>query len=104
MVSHSMEDLARLCERILILSEGRIFALGAPDEVFADPAALKAVGLGVPAAQALAVKLRQAGFKLDRPLYDMSSLAEDIAAQVGREAAGVIPQTMLGAEAGERHE
>ena len=52
MVSHSMEDLAVLADRILVLSEGRMFSLGTPAEVFADPAALKAVGLAAPASQA----------------------------------------------------
>ncbi len=35
MVSHSMEDLAALSDRILVLSEGRVFRLGTPAEVFA---------------------------------------------------------------------
>ena len=38
MVSHSMEDLAALSDRILVLSEGRLFRLGTPAEVFADAA------------------------------------------------------------------
>ena len=41
MVSHSMEDLAALSDRILVLSEGRVFALGTPAQVFADAASLK---------------------------------------------------------------
>lgn len=90
MVSHSMEDLAALSDRILVLSEGRVFALGAPAEVFADAAALKAVGLAAPAPQAFASALRDAGFALPRALYDEASLAEDIAAQleVARSSAG----------------
>ena len=35
MVSHSMDDLALLCDRILVLKEGEQFALGTPAEVFA---------------------------------------------------------------------
>lgn len=83
MVSHSMEDLAVLADRILVLSEGRVFALGTPAEVFADPAALKAVGLGAPAPEAFAAQLREAGFLLPRPLYDERTLAADIAEQLG---------------------
>lgn len=83
MVSHSMEDLAALSDRILVLSEGRVFALGAPAEVFADAAALKAVGLGAPAPEAFASELRAAGFALPRGLYDERTLAADIAAQLG---------------------
>ncbi len=82
MVSHSMEDLAALCDRILVLSEGRVFRLGTPAEVFADAPALKSVGLGAPAPQAFASALREAGFTLDRPLYNEKTLAADIAAQM----------------------
>ncbi|MEC4295495.1 energy-coupling factor transporter ATPase [Adlercreutzia shanghongiae] len=82
MVSHSMEDLAALCDRILVLSEGRVFRLGTPAEVFADAPALKSVGLGAPAPQAFASALREEGFKLDRPLYNEKTLAADIAAQM----------------------
>ena len=68
MVSHSME--------------GRLFRLGTPAEVFADAAALKAVGLGAPAPEAFAASLREAGFTLGRDLYDERTLAADIAAQL----------------------
>lgn len=83
MVSHSMEDLATLSDRILVLSEGEVFALGTPAEVFADAPALKAIGLGAPAPQAFAGALREAGFDLPRPLYGVESLADDVAAQLG---------------------
>ena len=88
MVSHSMEDLARLSDRILVLSEGEVFALGTPAEVFADAAALKAVGLGAPAPQAFASALREVGFDLPRALYDERTLAADIAAALGVRGGG----------------
>ena len=78
MVSHAMEDLAKLADRILVLNEGSIFADGIPATVFADQDALHAIGLGVPAAQALALHLRQRGWPLKRKLYDEESLAEDL--------------------------
>ncbi|MFR2586962.1 MAG: CbiQ family ECF transporter T component [Adlercreutzia equolifaciens] len=80
MVSHSMEDLAALSDRILVLSEGRLFRLGTPAEVFADAAALKAVGLGAPAPEAFAASLREAGFTLGTS--HERTLAADIAAQL----------------------
>lgn len=83
MVSHSMEDLAALSDRILVLSEGEVFALGTPAEVFADAPALKAIGLGAPAPQAFASLLREAGFALPRALYSEATLADDLAAQLG---------------------
>ena len=83
MASHSMEDLARLADRILVLAEGEIFRIGAPDEVFADVAGLRGVGLDAPAAQRFAAELRAAGFDLPQRLYDVDSLAAAIAARLG---------------------
>lgn len=80
MVSHSMDDLARLADRVLVLNEGQSFALGSPAEVFARGEELRAIGLDAPAAQKLAAELRDAGFDLPRELYDVSTLADDIAA------------------------
>ncbi|MBQ9042767.1 MAG: energy-coupling factor transporter ATPase [Eggerthellaceae bacterium] len=48
LVSHDMNDLARLCDRVLVLNQGKEFALGAPAEVFSDEGRLRSVGLGVP--------------------------------------------------------
>lgn len=48
LVSHDMNDLARLCDRVLVLNRGTEFALGTPAEVFADEERLRTVGLGVP--------------------------------------------------------
>lgn len=83
MASHSMEDLARLADRILVLAEGEIFRIGAPDEVFPDVEGLRGVGLDAPAAQRFAAELRAAGFDLPQRLYDVDSLAAAIAAQLG---------------------
>lgn len=88
MASHSMEDLARLADRILVLAEGEIFRIGAPDEVFADVEGLRGVGLDAPAAQRFAAELRAAGFDLPQRLYDVDSLAAAIAAQLGSGADG----------------
>lgn len=86
MASHSMEDLARLADRILVLAEGEIFRIGAPDEVFADVEGLRGVGLDAPAAQRFAAELRAAGFDLPQRLYDVDSLAAAIAAQLDGDA------------------
>lgn len=88
MASHSMEDLARLADRILVLAEGEIFRIGAPDEVFADVEGLRGVGLDAPAAQRFAAELRAAGFDLPQRLYDVDSLAAAIAAQLGGDGDG----------------
>ncbi len=74
MVSHSMEDLAQLCTKILVLNQGRVFT-----QVFADAEGLKSIGLDVPAAQRVANKLRARGVDLPAGLY---ATAEQLSADV----------------------
>ena len=75
MVSHSMDDLANCCDRIVVMNEGAVFAEGTPSQVFAHANELKSIGLGVPAAQRMALALatgrraaalRQASIRLSR--------------------------------------
>lgn len=87
MASHNMDDLARLADRVLVLNEGRLRALGTPAEVFASPKTLQSVGLDAPFAQSLACDLRAAGLRLDRALYDIDALADDVAALYGKRGA-----------------
>lgn len=61
MVSHSMDDLARLCDRVAVMNEGGVFTLGTPQEVFLRGEELNTIGLDVPAAQRVANRLREAG-------------------------------------------
>ena len=83
MASHSMDDLARLADRVLVLADGEVFRLGTPQEVFADVEGLRSVGLDAPAAQRFASELRDTGFSLAPQLYDVESLADAIASQLG---------------------
>ena len=64
MVSHSMDDLANCCDRIVVMNEGTVFAEGTPAQVFAYADELKSIGLGVPAAQRMALALAKAGVPL----------------------------------------
>lgn len=80
MVSHSMDDLANCCDRIVVMNEGAVFAEGTPSQVFAHANELKSIGLGVPAAQRMALALAQAGVPLrcDK-LYTVEALADELA-------------------------
>lgn len=80
MVSHSMDDLANCCDRIVVMNEGAVFAEGTPVQVFAHADELKSIGLGVPAAQRMALALAEAGVPLRRGgLYTVESLAGELA-------------------------
>lgn len=80
MVSHSMDDLANCCDRIVVMNEGAVFAEGTPAQVFAHADKLRSIGLGVPAAQRMALALAEAGVPLRRGgLYTVESLADELA-------------------------
>ena len=80
MVSHSMEDLAERCDRVLIMNRGGVAAYGTPREVFADEASLKSIGLGLPAAQRMARRLADAGAPIDASaILTIEDLAESLA-------------------------
>lgn len=80
MVSHSMDDLANCCDRIVVMNEGAVFAEGTPAQVFAHADELKSIGLGVPAAQRMALALAEAGVPLRRGgLYTVEPLADELA-------------------------
>ena len=79
MVSHSMDDLANCCDRIVVMNEGAVFAEGTPAQVFAHADELKSIGLGVSAAQRMALALAEAGVPLRFDgLYTVESLADEL--------------------------
>ena len=88
MASHSMDDLAARCTRILVLSEGEVYLSGAPCEVFSDGERLKAVGLGLPSAAAFAEALRKEGFPLEEDFFSEEQLADAIARALTPAAGG----------------
>lgn len=80
MVSHNMNDIALLADRVLVMNEGEIAWLGSPEEVFMHQEELRAIGLGVPHAQRFANEMRALGFPLPEKLYSPEELANSLAA------------------------
>lgn len=64
LVSHSMEDVARLVKRIIVMDKGKIFMDGSPKEVFAEPEKLISVGLDVPQITEIMLRLKEKGFNV----------------------------------------
>lgn len=76
MVSHNMDDLARFCNRIIVLNQGQLVLEGTPEQVFSDEEELHAIGLDIPTAQHLANNLRARGVSLpSRLFFDAQDLA-----------------------------
>ncbi len=89
MVSHSMDDLARMCDRVAIMNEGQLLGIGAPDQLFLRAAELKRVGLGTTEAQAFASALAAGGMAVEAgKLYNEQDLVDLVARACGSEEAG----------------
>ena len=83
MVSHSMDDVGRLCDRLFVLDHGKIAFTGTPAEVFRNADALKAIGLDVPEYAKLANHLREAGWDIEEGLFRIEDVRKAILSQIG---------------------
>ena len=89
MVSHSMDDVASLAERVIVMNHGEVVMDGVPRDVFSCGEELRGMGLDVPQAVLLAGKLRERGFDIPEGIYRIEEIKteiEKIAAKGGRHA------------------
>ncbi len=77
-VSHNMDDVARLSERIIVFDHGKIAMDGTPEEVFSQPERLISMGLTVPHSTAVAMELRRLGLELNEAIYTHEKLLEAV--------------------------
>lgn len=75
-VSHSMDDVARIADRLIVFSNGGIRFDGTPAEVFSNVGELTEIGLDVPAPALLAQKLRENGVGIDSAVYTNAQLVD----------------------------
>lgn len=65
LVSHSMEDIAKLVERIIVMNKGKVIYTDTPDKVFKEIDMLESIGLGVPQVSYLMRELKNKGFVIE---------------------------------------
>ena len=82
MVSHSMDDVGRYCDRLFVLNKGEIAYSGTPAEVFVHDTRLHDIGLDVPECAKLARVLRSGGFSIPQDAYRMEDVAAAIIANL----------------------
>lgn len=78
LVSHSMEEIARNAQRIIVLSGGGVCMEGTPAEVFARADELEAVGLDVPQSTKIAAALRRRGMAVEGAIFTVDALERAI--------------------------
>lgn len=78
LVSHSMEDIARIAERLIVFDGGHIVMDGSPQSVFSNAEALRAIGLDVPVVTEIAARLRALGVDVPASCYTIPQLREAV--------------------------
>jgi len=78
LVSHNMNDIAAMCDKVLVMNKGKLVMDGTPLQVFSREEELKAMGLALPDSMEIAVRLRAAGMDIDAGCLSMDSLADEI--------------------------
>ena len=82
-VSHSMEDMARLCDDIIVLSHGEVVLNGTRDEVFKESQMLEKIGLAVPQITLLMHELNARGIKVNNGIYTEEEAVKEIVTLLG---------------------
>lgn len=78
-VSHNMEDIARLCDRVYVLANGATVLNGTPRQIFAQPRRLVELGLGVPDATAALNLLREQGLDVRPDALTLEEAEQEVA-------------------------
>ncbi len=78
LVSHSMEDIVKYAEKVLVMKKGRVFCHEETDKVFAKQDEIIKIGLDVPQITKIIMKLREKGIDLGNDIYTVERAKERI--------------------------
>jgi energy-coupling factor transport system ATP-binding protein len=84
LISHSMEDIAKLVNRVIVLYKGKIHMQGTPKEIYAQAEELEKIGLGVPQVAQITNELRKRGFDIKQDIITVEEAKEEILREVRR--------------------
>lgn len=88
-VSHSMDVVANICSRILVLNRSHVAMDGTPEEIFSRHEELKGMGLALPELTEIFVRMAEKGLTFDKPVYTLDyavkKLTERLSAKGGAE-------------------
>ena len=83
-VSHSMEDMARYCDNLVVMNEGKVFMQGDRDYVFSRSDELTQIRLDIPQVTKLMIRLRELGAPVDGGIYTVEQALERMLKIYGR--------------------
>ena len=83
LVTHSMEDVARVADRVLVMNHGSVAMLDTVERVFSRAEELEAIGLTVPAVTKILLLLRQRGVTVDTAAYTVEQAVAQLLPLLG---------------------
>lgn len=81
MISHNMDEVAKYCNRVAVMSDGKLYGVFAPRELFAQTELLRSLHIEPPSVAAIAETLNARGFTVDASIIDEDELVEAIVAE-----------------------
>lgn len=78
LVSHSMEDVAKIAQKIVVMNHGKVELQGTPSEVFKNIEKLEKIGLGVPQVTYLIRDLRKKGFEISDDIFTIEGAKKEL--------------------------
>ncbi|MCB2290268.1 energy-coupling factor transporter ATPase [Clostridium sp. CS001] len=78
LVSHSMEDVAKVANRVIVMDSGKCILDGTPKEIFKEIELLERVGLAVPQVTYLIRELRNKGFDIPEDIFTLERAKEEL--------------------------
>ena len=78
LVSHSMEDVGKLAERIVVMNKGKVALMGKPAEIFKEVEILEEIGLAVPQVTYLMRALKEKGFNVSDEVFTVEQGSKEI--------------------------
>jgi len=82
LVSHSMEDIAKLVDRVIVLSKGKVHMEGSPKEIYSQAEELERIGLGIPQIASIIRELRKRGFNIRQDILTIEEAKTEIIKEV----------------------
>ena len=78
LVSHSMEDVGKLAEKIIVMNDGHVELQGKPKDVFKEIDTLEKIGLAVPQVTYLMRELKKKGFNVSEDIFTVEKAKSEL--------------------------
>lgn len=85
-VSHSMEDMAKYCDELIVMNQGEVAMCGSKDEIFSRGEELQKMGLNIPQITELVLELEALGISLGRNIYTVEAAESALLSMFGGDA------------------